>query len=219
MSLPAWSFYQKERRRNQKRQSEDSPKDGPELMNYCVEDTRRPAARTIGAARYIPSKGMIVLDMGTNPLVPSALAEALFSSVQRRVLTLLFGHPERSFQSAEVIRLVRGGTGGVHRELRRLEKAGWLTVARIGNQKHYQAHRACPGFHELHGLVVKTLGVAWPAEQEARPSPHRSSKPRPAPAAKNIVRQVPTPKPGPDEQRSASAPEPRPTPNDGWKAW
>jgi hypothetical protein len=166
-----------------------------------------------------PKKGMIALDMGMNPRAGGMLAEALFSSVQRRVLALLFGHPERSFQSAEVIRLVRGGTGGVHRELRRLEKAGWLTVARIGNQKHYQAHRACPGFHELHGLVVKTLGVSRSVGREAKPSPHRSPEPRPVPTAKRAIRPVPRPMPGPDEQRSPSASEPRLTPNDGWKAW
>ena len=148
-----------------------------------------------------PKKGMITPDMGMNPRAGSVLAEALFSSVRRRVLALLLGHPERSFQSAEVIRLVRGGTGGVHRELRRLEKAGWLTVIQIGNQKHYQANRACPGFHELHGLVVKTLGVARSVRREAKPLPHRSPEPRP------------------DEQRSPSAPEAGPTPNDGWKVW
>jgi hypothetical protein len=167
----------------------------------------------------IPITGMILPEMGTIAGTTRTLAEALFSSVQRRVLALLFGHPERSFQGAEVIRLVRGGTGGVHRELRRLEKAGWLTVARIGNQKHYQAHRACPGFHDLHGLVVKTLGVFRSVGREAKPSPRRSPAPRPVTKAKRAIRPVPRPTPGPDEQRSSSAPGPRLTQNDGWKTW
>lgn len=162
---------------------------------------------------------MIVPDMGMNSRAGNVLAEALFSSVQRRVLALLFGLPERSFQSAELIRLVRGGTGGVHRELRRLERAGWLTAVRIGNQKHYQADSACPGFHELHGLVVKTLGVARSLGRGAKPLPHSNPEPRPPETPKSATRSVPRPKPGPDEQRSPSAPGPGPAPNDGWKVW
>lgn len=35
-----------------------------------------------------------------------------------------------------------------------------MTVTDVGNQKHYQARRDSPVFQELHGLVVKTVGVA-----------------------------------------------------------
>ena len=165
--------------------------------------------------------GIILPYMGTlrtPPAAGHALAEALFSSVQRRVLALLFGHPERSFQSAEVIRLVRGGTGGVHRKLRRLAAAGWLTVARIGNQKHYQADRRSPGFHELHALVMKTLGSARQVRREPKPLPSRGQEPGTHPARKRASRPVPGPEPGPDGQ-SQSAPVPGPVPNEGWKVW
>jgi predicted nucleotidyltransferase len=102
--------------------------------------------------------------MGTR-VVASSLADALFSSVQQRVLALLFGQPDRRFQSAELIRLAHGGTGAVHREINRLADAGWLTVTRSGNHKYYQANRGCPAFRELHGLVVKTVGVVEPLRQ------------------------------------------------------
>lgn len=92
----------------------------------------------------------------------AGLAQALFSPVQRKVLGLLFGQPERAFQSAELIRLADSGTGAVHRQLRRLEDAGWVSVSRVGNQKHYQANRACPAFDELRGLIVKTVGLVEP---------------------------------------------------------
>lgn len=97
---------------------------------------------------------MIVPEMG--------IADALFSPVQQRVLALLFGQPERRFQSAELIRLARSGVGAVHRQLARLEEAGLVTVTRTGNQKHYQARRDSPIFGELHSLVVKTVAVAEP---------------------------------------------------------
>lgn len=44
----------------------------------------------------------------------------------------------------------------------RLADAGLVAVTRVGNQKHYQAHRDTPVFSELHGLVVKTVGIVEP---------------------------------------------------------
>ncbi len=116
--------------------------------------------------RYIPNLGIIIPDMGTKE-APHAtgLADALFSGVQQRVLALLFGQPDRRFQSAELIRLARSGTGAVHREVSRLAQAGWVVVSRSGNQKHYQANRSCPAFPELYGLVMKTVAVVEPLRQ------------------------------------------------------
>ncbi len=118
----------------------------------------------------VPLSGMILPKMGTRTRPSrSGLAEALFSTVQRRVLGLLFGQPERVFQSAELIRLAASGTGAVHRQLRRLEDAGWVNVSRVGNQKHYQANKACPAFDELRGLIVKTVGLVEPIRQALQP--------------------------------------------------
>lgn len=87
------------------------------------------------------------------------LWDALFTRTQRQVLGLLFGHPERSFYANEVVRLAGVGTGSTQRELKRLTDAGLLTCSSVGNQKHYQANRACPVFAELRGIVIKTFGV------------------------------------------------------------
>jgi predicted nucleotidyltransferase len=113
---------------------------------------------------------MIVPNMGRRAAsATTSLADALFSPVQKRVLALLFGQPDRRYQSAELIRLADSGTGAVHRQLSRLAEAGWVTVLRAGNQKHYQANRACPAFTELHGLVVKTVGLVEPLRQALAP--------------------------------------------------
>lgn len=100
--------------------------------------------------------------MGMITRVESGPAAALFTRVQQRVLALLYGQPERSFQSAEIIRLANSGTGAVHRQLARLEAAGLVSVRRVGNQKHYQAERESAIFHELHRLVIKTVGIVEP---------------------------------------------------------
>ena len=91
---------------------------------------------------------------------PTSIADALFSRVQQRVLAVLFGNPGRSFYANEIIALASSGTGAVQRELARLEAAGLVTVARVGNQKHYQANAAAPVFAELRALVLKTSGLA-----------------------------------------------------------
>jgi predicted nucleotidyltransferase len=106
--------------------------------------------------------------MGTTPQAVS-LSNALFSKVQQRVLALIFGHPERSFYTSEIVRSLRSGVGAVDRELSRLQRSGLVTVERIGNQKHYRANRDSPVFEELRGLVVKTVGLADPIRRFFQP--------------------------------------------------
>lgn len=106
--------------------------------------------------------------MGTAVRKPS-LAGALLTPVQMRVLALLFGHPSRSFQSNELIRLAKSGTGAVHRQLGRLAAAGLVTVTKVGNQKFYQANAESPVFAELRGFVVKTVGVVEPLRRALAP--------------------------------------------------
>ena len=90
----------------------------------------------------------------------TSVADALFSATQQRVLGLLFGQPQRSFFTSELIALAGGGSGAVQRELRSLEESGLATLSRVGNQKHYQANADAPIFAELCGIVRKMLGPA-----------------------------------------------------------
>jgi hypothetical protein len=103
------------------------------------------------------------------PVQSTGVLAALFSPVEQRVLSLLFGQPRRRFQSGELMRLVQGGTGGVHRVLTRLTKAELLTVTWVGNQKYYQARETSPIFPELCGMIAKTTGLVEPIEQALRP--------------------------------------------------
>lgn len=108
--------------------------------------------------------------MGSSSVAaPSGLAEALFSSVEQRLLALLFGQPDRRYQSSEIVRLARTGNGATQRVLARLMNAGLVTVTQIGNQKHYQANRSSPVFPELHGLIVKTVGLVEPLRAALQP--------------------------------------------------
>lgn len=80
--------------------------------------------------QIIPYLGMIFPIMGKKPaaptptIAPTGLADALFTPVQQRVLGLLFGQPDRRFQSGELIRLTASGTGTTHRLLTRRHAQG-----------------------------------------------------------------------------------------------
>jgi predicted nucleotidyltransferase len=117
----------------------------------------------------VPILGTTLPNMGIELTPTTGLADVLFSPVQQRVLALLFGQPDRSFQSAELIALAGSGTGAVHRQLVRLAESGLVKVTRVGNQKHYQANRESPVFPELHGLVLKTMGLAGPLQEALAP--------------------------------------------------
>jgi len=98
-----------------------------------------------------------------------SVSNALFSKVQQRVLALIFGHPERSFYTSEIVRNVRSGTGAVERELSRLQRSGLVSIERIGNQKHYRANHRSPVFAELQSLVVKTVALTEPLRKFLEP--------------------------------------------------
>jgi len=79
---------------------------------------------------------------------------ALFTSTQQRVFSLLFGQPDRSFFTRQLIDLTESGSGAVQRELRRLADAGLVVMTKQGNQNHFQ--------EDLRGIVLKTVGLAEP---------------------------------------------------------
>ena len=96
----------------------------------------------------------------TREPVRASVTDALFTSTQQRVLALLFGQPERSFFTKELIDLTGSGSGAVQRELARLQVSGLITQTILGNQKHYQANADAPIFAELCGIATKMLGPA-----------------------------------------------------------
>ena len=98
-----------------------------------------------------------------------SLADALFTTTQQRLYSLLFGQPDRSFYLTELVRLAKVGTGGVQRELLRLESSGLVTAETVGNQKHYQANPESPLFVELTGIVKKTVGLKQPLVDALEP--------------------------------------------------
>ena len=124
----------------------------------------------------IPKMGIKMPNMGmkAKPQISkvregTSLADALFSTVQQRVLAYLFGQPKRSFFATELIKLAGSGSGAVQRELARLEDSGLVTVSRVGTQKHYQANPKSPIFSELCAIAQKTVALAEPLREVLKP--------------------------------------------------
>lgn len=87
------------------------------------------------------------------------LADALFSRTQQRVLSLVFGQPERAFALSELIALAGSGTGAVQREVQKLLDSRLIVATTADRHRHYQANHAAPIFEELRSIVEKTAGV------------------------------------------------------------
>lgn len=110
----------------------------------------------------IPNLGRKLPNMGIKPAQTIGLADALMTRSQQRVLGILFSQPYRSFLTTELIAQAGVGTGAVQRELARLVSSGLVTVTPVGRRRLYQANREAPIFSELHGLILKTVGLAEP---------------------------------------------------------
>lgn len=90
----------------------------------------------------------------------TSIGDALFTKTQQKVLSLLFGKPDKSFYTNEIMRWVNMGRGTVSRELGRLVSAGLLIASKQGNQNYYQANASSPIYSELVGIVRKSFGIA-----------------------------------------------------------
>jgi len=92
-------------------------------------------------------------------MTTTSISDALFTKSQQRVLGLLYAWPDQSLYANEIVRRANMGRGTIKRELDRLVSAGLLTVSKSGNQLHYQANPDNPVYHELLGIVRKTIGL------------------------------------------------------------
>lgn len=97
------------------------------------------------------------------------IGDALFTKTQQRVLGLLYGTPDKSFYTNEIMRWAHMGRGTIRRELGRMVSAGILTVTTTGNQHHYQANQDSPVYSELLGIVRKSFGVNDVLKQALKP--------------------------------------------------
>ena len=99
--------------------------------------------------------GIIIPNMSTKS---QNLANALFPKTRQRVLGLLYGQPDKDFNTNEIIRRTNMGSGAVQRD--QLSSVGLITMQIVSNQKRYKANQTSPLYDELRSITLKTFGLA-----------------------------------------------------------
>lgn len=79
------------------------------------------------------------------------------SKTRRKIITVFTKYPDLSAHVRGLAKMVREDTGNVHRELVRLEKAGFVVSSKSHNTKVYRANPDFLLYRELQGLVLKSL--------------------------------------------------------------
>src|ERR1700679_2780386 len=92
--------------------------------------------------------------MSTSPTL-----DVLMPKNRQRLLGALFGQPGRAWYAAELAKHLGVLRSGVQRDLKALTGAGLLKTYRKGHMVFFQANENAPVFPELHGLVLKTVGL------------------------------------------------------------
>src|SRR5277367_6520126 len=89
----------------------------------------------------------------------SSTLDALMPRNRQRLLGALFGQPGRAWYAAELARHLGVLRSGVQRDLKALTGAGLLKSHRKGHMVFFAANEDAPVFPELHGLILKTVGL------------------------------------------------------------
>lgn len=89
----------------------------------------------------------------------NGIANALFSKTLSGILALLFGQPDKSFYTREIIKQVGTGGSQVGKDLDRLTGAGLILREPRGNLVFYRANPEAAVYRELVGLVGKSFGI------------------------------------------------------------
>jgi DNA-binding transcriptional ArsR family regulator len=94
-------------------------------------------------------------------MTPSFLdpGSVLFGKTRRRVLGLLFGHPDEGFYVRDIVRRSGAAQGAIARELDALLGADVVERYEDGRNVYYRANKRAPIFPELERLVAKTIAL------------------------------------------------------------
>ena len=78
------------------------------------------------------------------------------SRVRRKIIVVYAKYPDYKTHIRGLSLLIKEDVGNVYRELRRLEKIGFLSSARKNNTKIYSANKQFPFIKELQTIVLKS---------------------------------------------------------------
>ena len=87
------------------------------------------------------------------------------SRVRRKILIVYAKYPDFKTHVRGLAKLIKEDPGNIQRELRKLEKAGFLLTEKQGNTKIYYTNKHYPLFKELQTIVLKSQNMRKQAAQ------------------------------------------------------
>jgi DNA-binding transcriptional ArsR family regulator len=85
--------------------------------------------------------------------------DALIGTTRQKVLAQTHLHPDRWWYLHELARALGLRPSSIQRELKVLFEAGILLRRQDGNRIYLKADLACPIFHEIQTMLIKTVGL------------------------------------------------------------
>jgi predicted transcriptional regulator with HTH domain len=82
------------------------------------------------------------------------------SRVRRKIVVVYAKYPDFRTHVRGLAKLIKEDPGNIQRELKRLEKVGFLLSEKQGNIKIYSTNKSFPIFKELQGIVIKSQQYA-----------------------------------------------------------
>lgn len=87
------------------------------------------------------------------------------SRVRRKIVVVYAKYPDFKTHVRGLAKLIKEDAGNIQRELKRLEKVGFLQSEKQANTKVYFTNKHFPIFKELQGIVLKSQRVAQSKRQ------------------------------------------------------
>jgi predicted nucleotidyltransferase len=89
----------------------------------------------------------------------------LFPKTRAEILRLLFENAERETHLRDLARMAGLSPASLQKELATLATLELITARPDGNRLYFRANTAHPIYPDLHGLVIKTAGIAAALQQ------------------------------------------------------
>lgn len=89
-------------------------------------------------------------------LIGNMLDVFITSRVRRKIVVVYAKYPDFRTHVRGLAKLIKEDPGNIQRELKRLEKAGFLVSEKQGNTKIYSTNKHFSIFKELQSIVIKS---------------------------------------------------------------
>src|SRR5512139_3188527 len=87
------------------------------------------------------------------------------SRVRRKIIVIYAKYPDFKTHVRGLAKLIKEDAGNIQRELKRLEKVGFLISEKQGNTKIYHTNKQFAIFKELQSIVLKSQRAAQKKQQ------------------------------------------------------